>query len=401
MNHLKLISFMFFALAMVFVSACTPNSTPAAPAPQATASAVATSAAPVKQTASAPAGPAKASWEKALDDATTGAKREGTLVIYTSLGGQQRDIVTRPFEQKYGVRVESLTGQSGEITTKVLAEQRAGIYSADVYISGTSPYLQLRDKGALDKLDTVLVLPEVTDPDLMKKTWYFGEVPWGDKAHTAFIGLMVYQQIVLFNTNLVKEGEIKSYADLLNPKWKDKISLQDPRTDSMGTMWVSVTLENGDVDANFMRDLATKQNMFLTRDRRLQLEWIAQGKHAVAIAPQTATATEFIQLGAPFRRVNLGTPFVSGSTSAVSVMKSQPHPNATKLFVNWLVGPQGALQLSKAVGGQSNRLDVQTDNLDAAQALTPGLKAFRADAEDFASKRLNYYIPLSKEIFGN
>lgn len=398
---MKRVTIVFVALAVILVAACAPSAAPAVSPTQPQATAAPAAPAPAaKQSPAAPGAAAKAGWQTELDEAATAAKREGSIVLYTSLGGQQRETLTRLFSQKYGIRIESLTGQSGEITTKVLAEQRAGIFSADVYISGTSPYLIVRDKGALDSLDSLLVLPEATQPDLIKKTWYFGEFPWGDKQHTAFIGLMMFQQIILFNTNQVKEGEITAYRDLLNPKWKGKISLQDPRTDSMGTMWVSVALEMGDVDVAFMKDLATKQELFITRDRRLQLEWLAQGKHAVTIAPQTATATEFIQLGAPIRRTNLGTPFVSGSTSAISIMKGRPHPNATKLFVNWLIGPDGGLQLSKAVGGQSQRLDVPTDHLDQAQVLKPGLKAFRADSEEFASKRLNYYMPLSKEIFG-
>lgn len=386
-------------LVLLLLAACAPQ---AAPVPAPAASVPPSALAPLPAPAAAAAAPAKPAWQLEWDKTFEAARKEGKLVLYTGIGGEQLRIIKEPFQSKYGVSVESISGGSSLLSAKVLAEQRAGIYSVDVWISGSTTYRDLKVAGVgLDSLDSVPILPDLTEPETIKKTWYFGDVPWANEAHTMFIGLMKFTEAISTNTTLVKPGEITTYRDLLDPKWKGKISLQDPQVSGMGNMWFAVVLEMGDVDNNYMRELAAKQELFVTRDRRLQVEWLARGKHAIAIAPDTLTVTEFMQLGLPINRFAIGTPFVSGSTSGISVMKNRPNPNAARLFVNWLLSQEGSTFHARAIGVQSQRLDVPTSHLEPSQILKPGLKIYRSDNEQFATKRVETYTPLAKDIFGS
>lgn len=386
-------------LLAALLAACAPGKVPEA---QSAAPPAPATAAPKAAPASVPqAAPVRPAWQEEWDQVVAAAKREGSPVLYTGMGGQQRQIVAAGFLARWGIRVEAVTGSSSSLAPKIIAEQRAGIYSGDLTLMGSTSYAQL--PGLLEPLDSVLILPDLTQPEVMKKTWYFGELSWANKAHTMLIGLMDNQQPVSINTTLVKQGEINTYRDLLDPRWKGKISLQDPQVSGMGNMWFAAVLELGDADVSFMRELASKQELFITRDRRLQVEWLARAKHAIALGPDTATVSEFIQLGTPLSRFNPATPFISG-IFGLGMLKRPPHPNSAKLFVNWLLSQEGQTFHSQAVGSQSQRLDVSVTHLEPSKVLKPGLKVYRADnerTEEFAVKRTTVYSDLAKEIFAS
>ncbi len=118
-----------------------------------------------------------------------------------------------------------------------------------------------------------------------------------------------------------------------------------------------------------------KAKPIVLRDRRQQLDWLAHGKVAVLTAPKPDTLVEFIQAGAPIRRVTPeeGT-WVSGGSSNMCVFNKSPHPNASKLFVNWLVSKEGSTVLCRSGGFHSTRLDVPTDHLAPEVIRDPKMK---------------------------
>ncbi|MBI4332744.1 MAG: extracellular solute-binding protein [Chloroflexi bacterium] len=305
-------------------------------------------------------------WNKLVAE----ARKEGTVMIGSSMGPTVRDALNKAFKAKYGIGLEFVSGKPEEIVPKILAERRSGIYSADMFIGGHSVVANLGPEGALESLDKVLVLPEAMD----RKAWWGGDLAWIDPSHFQMMFLAFPSQVLWVNADLVRAGEIKSYYDLLNPKWKGKISFRDPTMSGSGNGFVTFVGEMLPNGLDYLRNLA-KQGPAFTRDARLQTEWVARGKYPVAIGLKIEITTEFIKAGAPIRPdpAAEGT-YVGGEGGGVAMLNRAPQPKATALFINWLLSREGQIIASQAFGAQSAREDVPTDFLQPYEVRQPGVK---------------------------
>lgn len=365
--------------------ACAPASAPAAAPREVAPAAAPRPAAPV-----AVVEPWKATWEKTLEE----AKKEGKVVVYGTPGAEVRAAMSTAFRAKFGIPAEFVTGRGGEIAERMVTEHRVGLRLADIYTGGITSALTLdKPAGVFAPLEPTLILPEVTDP----KMWVEGGVPWVDE-DKMIIGFLRYVVPPLaINTELIKPDEIKSYRDLLQPKWKGKMSLQDPTAPGTGTVWFGVVGLYA-VNYDYIRELA-KQEPVITLDRRLQIEWVAKGKYPVAIAPHSQTLTEFMKAGAPIKWLTPqeGTHTTTGG-GGLALITGAPHPNAAKLFINWLLGKEGLLVYSRAALLPTHRLDLPTDFVDPINLPQPGMKFFRSDDEKFTLGQPDR-IKLARDIF--
>lgn len=387
---MKRVSILVLSLVLVLIVAgCAPKT---APAPQAAAPASPT----VTGQAVSPQTPAKEAWQVEWEKVVNAAKKEGTVVLYSTAGGIMRQAMSDAFRARYGLGVEMLSGKGAEVSAKLISERNAGLYLADVYIGGTTtPINQLKPIGVLDPLEPVLILPEVVDP----KMWFGGALRWVDPAHTILVFLGYPNTNVAINTKLVKPEEIKSYRDLLNPRWKGKIVMNDPTVAGTGAKTFAVVGWHI-MDLDFWREVA-KQEPLVIRDQRLMVEWLAHGKYALLLFPDTPTMTEFMNAGAPLAWITPveGT-YLSSGHGNVALVNRAAHPNAAKLFINWLLSKEGQTVFSKAYGSQSNRVDVPAEGLDPLKVRQTGVKYFlEADKEDFLLKQPEQ-MRIAKEIFG-
>src|SRR3990172_249498 len=176
-----------------------------------------------------------ADWQETWNKVVAGAREEGKLVIYSSMGPPTRKAITRAMAEKYGVTAEFVSARPREFVQRILSERKAGLYHGDITVSGTGDITpRLKPAKALESLDSALILPEVLD----KKVWWGGNHLWVDKEHTQVCFVAKPQVGVTINTNLVKPEEIRSYKDLLDPKWKGKILQDDPTLGGGGSAWV-------------------------------------------------------------------------------------------------------------------------------------------------------------------
>lgn len=390
-----LVSVLLLAL---LLPACAPG---AAPGP-ATQQAPAPAAPPTAPAKVAPAAaPSKAAWEVEWGRTVEAAKKEGTLVHLSQIGGMVPRVLSQEMKSKFGIDIEWLSGTSGELAVRVLTERRAGIYSADVgIIAHVTPRSVLKPAGALESLDKVLFLPDLADPQEIKKVWRFGELDWVDKADHNILVFAPYVSVpMMLNTQLVKPGEIKGYRDLLNPKWKGKLLIGDPTISTgAGPSWAQAVGSNI-MGWDYLRKLADQEPL-LIRDKRQLGEWVAHGKYAAGIAMAAEIITEFVEVGAPVQPLlpEEGTYTVAGS-NAITLISRAPHPNAAKLYINWLLSKEGQTTYSKVFGVPSGRLDVPVEGLsrliipDAKQQYTKSYsEEMLAGRDDAVSK--------SQEIFG-
>lgn len=384
MIKLPLKVWVIFICALLFltVAACgSPLNSPAVQAP--------------KITPAVPTGP-QSDWEREWQQVLTAARKEGKVVYYTSLGGEARQMVTRAFTEKYGIEIEVTSGRGPEIAEKITAERKAGLYAVDISTSGsTTTTLIMKPAGQLAPIPPALILPEVKDP----KAWWMGDLDWGDKGKTILSFSAYPTPPLAINTDMVKQDEIKSYKDLLNPKWKGKISLNDPTVPGVGSKIIGAIGEKI-VGMDFIRELA-KQEPFITRDHRLQIEWLAHGKYPVAVSPDSPTLAEFVRQKAPVTDfIPIEGTYLTSGYGVVVLLDRAPHPNAAKVFLNWLLGKDGGLVFSKATNAQSGRVDVSIDHLDLLKVRQPGRKYVEAYSEEYTLQEPQH-MEIAKQIFGS
>lgn len=317
-------------------------------------------------------------WENVWEKVLSQARKEGSVVVIGTLGNESTTPLRLAFKEKYGIGAEFISGRGGEITQKILQERKAGLYLVDIYMGGaTTPITGLKPSKVFDPLELAMILPEVTDA----RKWLNGKMEFVDQERTIFPYSVSAQTSLAINTNLVKPDEIKYNRDILTPRWKGKIVLYDPTAPGMGQAWFGLTSAIFSMD--YMRELA-KQEPVITRDIRLQVEWLSQGKFPVAIAIQPDMLSIFMREGAPVKRLLLNDGhWKTGATSHIGLINQAPHPNAARLFINWFLGKEAQTLDSKIALLPSARLDVPTDHVDPVTVIQPGVDYFNVNTEDF------------------
>ena len=297
-----------------------------------------------------PAG--KGEWEKTLE----AAKKEGKVVVSLPASAELRKMTEETFPKRFGIEAELITSRGGAIVRRIADEWKAGVRYFDIHIGGSSSAVSgLLAEGVLDPIEPFLILPEVKEP----KNWWGGHM-YADRAGRYIYTFQAYMtEGIWYNTTLMKPEEIRSYDDLLDPKWKGKIGFLDPRTPGAGdSTWSYLWKVKGE---EYLKRLVG-QKLHISRDQRLLADNLAKGKLTVVIGLTHYSFLPFLKAGIPLKP--LPTPkegdYGTGGSGNLTIMKNPPHPNATKLFVNWLLGKEGQEVFMKAMGQGTRRLDMDT-----------------------------------------
>ncbi len=343
--------------------------------------------------------PAKASWREKWNDTTAAAKKEGAVVVYSSASGVAvRQALVSKVKELFGINMEVVVAPGDQLTQKIITERQRGLNFADAFIAGTQ-IVTPTYAGIFTPADRALILPDASDP----KAWPEGKLPFIDKNKLTLALTGAYWSYILVNTDLVKPGELKSYADLVNPKWKGKLIMFDPAGGGAASYWVyfMTKLMGQEKGERFLRQLASQQDLMLTKDARLQGEWVARGKYPVAIAASMGVVTPLLKAKAPVSWVRMSEGgLVHPSASVFGLVDKAPHPNAAMVLFNWLLTPEGQHVFSQAFGQPATRLGVSTEGLDPFNVPRPEEKAFRID-EKFILEVEAKGRGLGKEIFGH
>ncbi len=217
----------------------------------------------------------KAKW----DELVAAAKKEGKVVVIGPPDATVRKALPDAFKAKYGITVEYIGGRGTETAAKLRAERSGGIYSVDVAFGGSdSMATTYYGEKFIAPLRPELIDPEVTDPTKWKK----GKLWFSDPEDKYVLRLFnTAGPIVFINTSLVKPGELKSVRDLLDPKWKGKISAHDPRVAGSGIGQATrFYLQFGE---EFLQKLYVDQQPTIVRDRRQLTDGVARGAHPIAL----------------------------------------------------------------------------------------------------------------------
>ena len=291
-------------------------------------------------------------WEKTVE----AAKKEGRVVVSIPASTELRRGIEKVFKQRFGIEPELNVGRAASIVGRIQQESKSGVPGFDVHMGGgESMVTGLLSEGILAPLEPAMILKEVKDPS----NWWGGHI-WLDNAKRYIYASHAHHvELIWCNTDHVKPEEIRSLNDLLNPKWTGKIGYLDPRTPGAGaSMWSFLWKLKGE---DYLKKLAG-QKLFLGRDQRVLAESLARGKIGLVVGLSYYSFLPFVKAGLPVKSIS--TPrdemYVTGGSGNVTIIKGAPHPNATKVFLNWFLGHEGQETYSRAMGQGTRRLDVDT-----------------------------------------
>ena len=315
-------------------------------------------AAPLRLAAQTKAAAWQAEWDKTLE----AAKQEGKVTISIPASAEMRKQIEANFQKRFGIDVEVFTSRGSAGVRRMADEFRAGVRHFDLHIGGSSSIVSgMLNEEILDPVEPWLVLPEVKDP----KQWWGGHM-WVDNAKRYIYMFQAYlTESIWHNTDLANPAEVRSYDHLLNPKWKGKIGYLDPRTPGAGdSNWSFMWAAKGE---DYLRKLV-QQDLLVGRDQRVLAENLVKGRVAIMVGLTYYTYLPFIKAGLPLKALPAfkeGT-YGTGGSGNLAILKNPPHPNAAKVFVNWLLGREGQEIVSKALGQSTRRLDIDTQWLRKA-----------------------------------
>jgi iron(III) transport system substrate-binding protein len=329
---------------MVVFGACSPAATTA---PGSAAPSIATPSSASSAGASASAAATTGRWgmtaeeEAAWKDIEAKADTEGTVTYYSvgSVPADKVELLNTAFAKDYpNIKIEYLpVGNNAAIVGKVTTEQESKTYVADVADFSLGNGLRLPPEFFED-----FVTPASQDP-----TANMAFDPVGVSGGRSVENLMMAQYFGFwYNTELVPAADApQTYMDLTDPKWKGKMVYRQPWVTGGGNhTFVWASQQYGDPWIEGMK----AQELSFQADQDAALLSVARGEFSIGIGLTGRQATDLIDQGLPLSVVwpeDLSVRVTNG----LVVMTGAPHPNAAKVFANWML-TQGGQELWAELG---------------------------------------------------
>jgi iron(III) transport system substrate-binding protein len=333
--------------------------------------------APVMAQTPAPGKPADA---RTWDEIVAAGKKEG-VVVWSFFGapGAATERLSREFERLYGIRVELSPARTGDFEARWNAERAAGKPSIDVRSSGSPENRRLAARGLDQSFGTLPALQEagvqwIVDPLVDVKA---------GNGHTLHITAGGY--FLLVNNKLVPpEMGPRSYKDLEDPKYKGLIVLSEPIGPSPGSRWAAYAWRAYG-DEHLKKVIANVKA--LTRAEIDAPKQIARGEYGIFIHPTQVGAADIWRLPKPhpFRLV-VPEDGVMLLTGGINLLQGAPHPNAARVFMNFLMTKPAQQIFADDAGGPFIRKDVKPAVPELAHFVTAKPFPNNPDTYEFGSK---------------
>jgi iron(III) transport system substrate-binding protein len=310
----------------------------------------------------------------AMSQRIEAAKSEGKVAFFTTMTLSQSKKVVDRFQKKYPFIQPELFRTGGDaLLNKIETEARGGLHAWDVTSGRGDMVLPLLQK----KLVAPYRSPEnkMIPRDLVDEEGYW----------TAYY---VNPFVLGYNTNLVKKNDVpKTYEELLDPKWKGgKISIDDSAYGFLMGLIRSWGKENA---VDYFKKLAAQQpSVMRGNTNRVQMAMAGEYPLIIAYAPTIQRETS---MGHPLDWVPLEP--VPVQVNPAMLAAHAPHPNAGKLFIDFLLSKEGQEML---IGFR--RVPVREDVDAEPPRLFRGYKRIIEHPEEY--KNLNETVKLYQEILG-
>ncbi|MFC1816828.1 ABC transporter substrate-binding protein [Thermodesulfobacteriota bacterium] len=301
-----------------------------------------------------------------------GAKKEGKLLWYTLLATTLAGNFVKKFQEKYPyIKLEFYRSGDEKLSTRIMAEARAKRNVFDVVVTTGIWAELLKKKGLLAKY---LSPHRKFYPEGCKDS----EGYWTD----IFINL----NTIGYNTRLVSRPEApKTWNDLLDPKWKGKLGMDTKAYYWFANMLKMMGEEKG---LEYMKKLSEQDIQFRT-GRTLNTQMLVVGEVTIGITLYNAKVEEMKRKGAPIEWVAIEP--VVPEIHPLAISAHAPHPNAAKIFVEFMLSKEGQEIMASAL-----KIPSRTD----VEAIVPKLKkGIKILPFDFSiADNYGKYIKLYREI---
>ena len=258
------------------------------------------------------------------------AKQEGKLVLYGVGTMDLFEPIRAAFVNRFpGIEVQGVDQRGRETREKILAEQQSQNYVGDVAISGTDTQAELASLGYTQAYQPAEIGNAIP-----------GLVPAG--------GVMSPRTLTIFtiaiNTNLVPpDQEPKTWLDALDPKWKGKVAMDDPRGSGPGGTIISGLdyLYGQEIE----QKIADLKPFFATQAGPI---WTAlnRGEYAIYLSGGHTDLISNRRAGAPVKQID-PSDGIGVTPIGQSLLKNAPHPNAAKLWIEWSLSEEGQTLLAQ------------------------------------------------------
>jgi len=287
-----------------------------------------------------------ASQEGSKSALVEGAKKEGKLMWYTSLSAKDAEMLLSAFKKRYPfIKTDLFRTGAGNLLTKIQAEVRYKRYDSDVIMTNGISAEILKKEHILDSY----VSPELAS---YQGGFKDQEGYWAD--------VYILLNVIGYNTKMVSPKEVpRQWTDLLNPRWKGKMSMD---TKAYEWLYGIINLMGQEKGIEFVKGLAT-QNISFRTGRSLNCQLLAAGESQIGIALWNQRLEEMKAQGAPIDWVAIE-PVITESVR-IGLTANAPHPNAAKLFIDFVLSREG-----QSIVAKTYRVPVRDD----VEAIVPRLK---------------------------
>jgi iron(III) transport system substrate-binding protein len=318
-----------------------------APSPAAPAAAPKPPSGSAQSPGGAPAPPATAARDpdEADPQLVEAARREGSVVWYTSVDLSVAQSLAKAFTEKYGVQVEVNRNGSERICAQFMKEADTGVHAADVvHTSDASNFIEMKEKGYLTPYrpaaaDRFIAAyhDRMIDPD---NQWF---------------GMRITLYNISYNPNLVRPEEAPtSWKELGDPRYRGKLVVAHPSYSGIALTYIHTLLNLYGWD--YFRAIAATDPLIVQSAIDVTNK-VVGGERAIGAGSNDYSNYAQIKKGQPIKQLqpSEGVPFI---LSPQAIAKSAPHPNAAKLFVEYALSREGQGFLVNEGGLYSVREDV-------------------------------------------
>jgi iron(III) transport system substrate-binding protein len=308
------------------------------------------------------------------------ARAEGEIVIWGPQGVPMRDVLVSDFQRRHPeMRVDFSGMQSSQVAAKLFPEQQAGMHRVDLIVAGSATIIaDLLPGGALEPIRPYLVGPDARD----ESKWLDGKLEFADDAGQYDLVFASGVKLpIVYNPRSVSPHELRSYQALVDPKWRGKLTMLDPRSPGAGQATATFFYFHPKLGPGFVRQLLAN-GVVLSKDDRQILNWVTRDQHPIGIAPSEADTADLKAKGLPIEPLDGDwfeeNSYLTSGFGTVVVPSRAPHPNAVKVYLNWLLSQEGQTQWTRAQGYPSRRVDAPTHHVRPGVVPKPGYPYFKS-----------------------
>lgn len=326
---------------------------------------------------------ADADWSTVLDL----AQKEGEVIVWGQSGDQRAKFWKDSFEAAYpGIKVRLFQpATSSERDTRFLREMGAGVAKVDVLVSGSAGMNgRLRPAGMLQPLR-----PLLRSDILEGSNWVDGEPLWADPEKTYVIVSDQSAGTFAIAKGTAPQNFLASWDDLLDPRLDGKIIATDPRQSGLNFAQSLFIYHNPLLGPDYISRLYRQGRVSFATDERQMVEWVDSGRMTIALAIREPEIAAYESVGGKLQAFGVltaqGKPqgMLMGADGAVGIpnLPTLPHPNATRVYVNWLFSREGQQAMVNATGLVSIHAKADLSSLNKRVLRVPGVQYTSANSD--------------------